>query len=324
MSVFRFNIHESEVQPDILMEVTIIGSGAMGSLYGGSLAASDAEVTLVDIWDEHVQAINTDGLRIVSSTGEQTIDVAATTNVSTIDTTDLIIVFVKSTHTRTALEGLPSRLTENTDVLTLQNGLGNPETIADFVPRENVIVGVTAHGATLEGPGRVFHAGTGPTTIGRYFGDNDARTHTIAELLTTAGIETGVSDTIQDDLWEKVLVNIGINAPTAIARVKNGHLVTTDSGNALIETAVAEATRVARSEGCDIRDDIIQHVKDVAAATGENKSSMLQDIEAGRETEIDYLHGAVVDRAERNELPVPVNRTLANMVRLTEPGNGAQ
>lgn len=300
------------------MDVTIIGSGAMGSLYGGLLAASNVEVTLVDIWEEHVQTITTDGLRIVSPTGEQTIDVAATTNVSTIDTTDLIIVFVKSTHTRTALEGLPSKLTENTDVLTLQNGLGNPETIADFVPEENVIAGVTAHGATLEGPGRVFHAGSGPTTIGRYFSDSDTRTHTIAELLTTAGIETDVSDTIRNDLWEKVLVNIGINAPTAIARVKNGCLVTTDPGEALIEAAVAEAARVAHSEGCDIRDDVIQHVKDVAAATGENKSSMLQDIEAGRKTEIDYLHGAIVDRAERNELPVPVNRTLANVVRLTE------
>lgn len=303
------------------MEITIIGSGAMGSLYGGLLAASDAEVTLVDVWEEHVQTITTDGLQIVSSTGEQTIDVAATTNVSTLATTDLIIVFVKSTHTRSALEDIPATLIENTDVLTLQNGLGNPETIADFVPRENVIAGVTAHGATLAEPGRVFHAGSGPTTIGRYFGDSDAQTQTIAELFTTAGFETSVSNTIQDDLWEKVLVNIGINAPTAIARVENGRLVTTDSGEALIEAAVAEAARVARSEGCDIRDDIIQYVKDVAAATGENKSSMLQDIEAERKTEIDYLHGAIVDRAERNAIPVPVNRTLANVVRLTERGN---
>ena len=306
------------------MDVTIIGSGAMGSLYGGLLAASDVEVTLVDVWEEHVQAITTDGLRIDSPTGAQTIDVAATTNVSTIDTTDLIIVFVKSTHTRTALDGLPSKFTENTDVLTLQNGLGNPETIADFVPQENVIAGVTAHGATLEGPGQIFHAGSGPTTIGRYFGDSDTRTQTIAELFTTAGIETDVSVTIQDDLWEKVLVNIGINAPTAIARVENGRLVTTEPGEALIETAVAEAARVARSEGCDIRDDVIQYVKDVAAATGENRSSMLQDVEAGRKTEIDYLHGAIVDRAERNELPAPVNRTLANVVRLTEIGTDTE
>jgi 2-dehydropantoate 2-reductase len=306
------------------MDITIIGSGAMGSLYGGLLAAGGVEVTLVDVWEEHVQAIDTHGLRITSSTTEQTIDAAATTDVSTIDTTDLIIVFVKSTQTRTALDDLPSRLIENTDFLTLQNGLGNPETIGERVPRENVIAGVTAHGATLKGPGQVFHAGSGPTTIGRYFGENDARTHAIAELFTTAGIETSVSDTVRDDLWEKVLVNIGINAPTAIARVKNGRLATTEPGETLIETAVTEAARVARSEGCDIRDDIIQHVKDVATATGENKSSMLQDIEAGRQTEIDYLHGAIVDRAERNEIPVPVNRTLANVVRLTEIENSTQ
>jgi 2-dehydropantoate 2-reductase len=306
------------------MNVTILGSGAMGSLYGGRLAASGVDVTLFDVWEEHVQAIETDGLRIDSPTTKQTIEVDATSDVSTLATTDLIIVFVKSTHTRTALCDLPTKLTENTDFLTLQNGLGNPETIAEFVPEENVIAGVTAHGATLKGPGQVFHAGNGPTTIGRYFGDNDARTRTIAEIFTAAGIETSVSDTIRDDLWEKVLVNIGINAPTAIARVKNGRLATTDPGEALIEAAVAEATRVARSEGCNIRDDIILYVKEIAQATGENKSSMRQDIEAGRKTEIDYLHGAIVDRADRNDLPAPVNRTLADLVRLTEIGADVQ
>lgn len=300
------------------MNITIIGSGAMGSLYGGLLAASGVDVTLVDIWEEHVQAINSDGLRIVTPTTEQTVQVDATTDVSSLDTTDLIIVFVKSTHTRAALSDLPSTRIEDIDFLTLQNGLGTPETIAEFVPRENVIAGVTAHGATLRGPGQVFHAGEGPTRIGRYFAANDPRTRTIAEQFSTAGIETSVSGSIQDDHWEKVLVNIGINAPTAIARVKNGTLAATDPGEELLETAVTEAARVARSEGCDVRDDIVQYVKGIAEATGKNKSSMLQDIEAGRKTEIDYLHGAIVDRAEQNGLAAPINSTLASLVRLTE------
>jgi 2-dehydropantoate 2-reductase len=302
------------------MNITILGSGAMGSLYGGLLAASGVEVTLVDIWEEHVQAINSDGLRITSPSTEQTIEVEATTDVSTLDTTDVIIIFVKSTHTRTALEDLPLSHIDDIDFLTLQNGLGNPETIAEFVPQENVIAGVTAHGATLCSPGQVFHAGEGPTEIGRYFGDSDIDDHTrqISDVFTTAGIETSVSESIQDVHWEKVLVNIGINAPTAIARVKNGRLTTTTHGEELIESAVTEAARVARSEGCDIRDDIVPYVKEIAETTAENKSSMLQDIEAGRKTEIDYLHGAIVDRAKRNGLNAPINRTLAAVVRLIE------
>lgn len=298
--------------------IAILGSGAMGSLFGGLLAANGEDVTLIDTWGDHVRSIDAEGLYLRSADGDRTIDVPATTDPSTVGAVDLVIVFVKSHQTRSALDGAPSLLADDPSVLTLQNGLGNPETIAEFVREANVVAGVTAHGATLDGPGRVFHAGEGPTTVGRYYGANDGRVEAIARMLSDAGIETTVSDAVRDDIWRKVLVNVGINAPTALAGVRNGLLAATDPGRRLVAAAVDEALRVARSEGRDVGSDVRSHVLDVASRTGENRSSMLQDVGAGRETEIEHIHGAIVERAEANGIEAPVNRTLADLVRLVE------
>lgn len=306
------------------MDVAILGSGAMGSLVGGRLTEAGHAVTLLDVWDEHVRAMNDDGLRVTADGSDERIDVTATTDPSSVSPPDLLVVFVKSIHTGEALADAESLLGPGIDVLTLQNGLGNPETIAEFVPRENVIAGVTTHGATLEDPGHVYHAGSGPTTIGRYFVDNDERVRAVAGALTDAGFETSVSGEIRDAVWEKVLVNVGVNAPTALARVENGLLADTDPGRRIVETAVTEAAAVARSEGRDVDDDIVGEVLEIAAATGTNRSSMLQDVEAGRRTEIDRIHGAVVDRADGTGVDVPANRLLADLVRLAEHGYGAK
>lgn len=312
------------------MRIAIIGSGAMGSLYGGLLAEAGHEVTLVDIWEEHVQALEEAGLRLSDGDDERTIDVSATTDRTSVAPPDLAILFVKSTHTGAALDDAAPFLTDDVAVLSLQNGLGNPETIAEHVPERNVIAGTTAHGATLEEPGRVFHAGTGPTTIGRYYADrlnpadDQVDLNALAEAFTDAGLPTTVSGSIRDDIWEKVLVNVGINAPTALARVENGALATTAPGRRLVRSAVSEAATVARHEGRDVRTDIVDYVLTTAERTGENASSMLQDVRAERRTEVDTIHGAVVDRAADHDVAVPINRTLAALVRLAEYGYDAR
>ena len=301
------------------MRVAVLGSGAMGSLYGGRLAESGVDVTLVDVRREHVETIRSDGLRISTGDGVETVGVEATTDPESVGPVELVVVFVKSTATATAMaDADEAGLHEGADVLTLQNGLGNPETIAGYVPEERVIAGVTAHGATLEEPGHIFHAGRGPTRIGRYAADNGDRVAAVAGALRAAGFETEVTGDVEAAIWEKVLVNVGINAPTALARVTNGKLASTAPGRRVVEGAVAEAAEVARAEGHDVREDAVEHVLAVADETGENRSSMLQDVEARRRTEIERLHGAVVDRAERAGIDAPVNRTLAELVRLTE------
>lgn len=302
------------------MDVAVIGSGAMGSLFGGRLAQAGMEVSFIDVWEEHVEALNDAGLVIeTAEETERVPDVCATTSPASVGPVDLLLVFVKSIHTREALADA-APLLDGADVLTLQNGLGNPETLAEFVDESQVIAGVTAHGSTMVGPGHIRHAGSGPTTIGRYFVENDERVTAIADRFTNAGIDTAVSSDITDAIWEKVLVNVGINAATALARVRNERLTTADPGRRLVDRAVSEAAAVAVAEGIDIRDDIVDHVLEIAERTGANRSSMRQDIEAGRTTEIETLNGEVVNRAEAHGIDTPVNRTLADLVRLAETG----
>ena len=300
------------------MKIAVLGSGAMGSLYGGLLSRADCDVTLIDIWDDHVQTIRNDGLSIETPDGSHwRIKMDATTDAATVDDVDLVIVFVKSTQTAEAVAEAEYLFT-GADVLTLQNGLGNPEAIAETVPEDRVIAGVTSHGSTLRGPGRIRHAGQGKTTIGRYFTSNDDTVHSVSQALTAAGIVTDTSDDVTTHIWKKVLVNVGINAVTALARVKNGHLANTDSGTELATAAVQEAAAVANAEGHAIGDAAESHVLSVAEQTAANRSSMLQDIEADQQTEIETLNGEIVRRGERHGIETPINRTLTNLVRLAE------
>lgn len=306
------------------MQTAILGAGAMGSLFGGLLAEAGTPVTLVGRSGEHVSAVAERGLRVEATDGtSRTVEVEATAEPSAVADADLVVVFVKSYDTGSAMEGV-AEYVGDADVLTLQNGLGNAETIAEYAPRERVLAGTTTHGAVREEPGVVRHAGVGETRLGRYFEANDDRTRAVADLLSEAGVETAVVEHVHDVVWEKVLVNVGVNAATALARVPNGAMAETRPGHRLVERAVGEAVRVAAAEGRTVPEDVVERALAVARTTADNHSSMRQDVEAGRRTEIDALNGAVVEHAERHDLPAPVNRTLADLVRLAEVGAGVR
>lgn len=312
---------ESPVSRSHLMDrhVAVIGAGAMGSLFGGYLAESGVRVTLIDTGQEHVDTINDEGLVIETpERNRRVVDVHATTAPGTVDSVDLLVVFVKSHDTGAAIADA-SPLIDGTDVLTLQNGLGNPETLAEVVDEPAIIAGVTSHGSTLVGPGHVRHAGRGPTTLGRYFVDNDREVERIADLLTDADIETTVTRDVPGAIWEKVLVNVGINAATALARVPNGALADSEPGRRVLTSAIREAAVVAEAEGIQVRDDIVDHAVDVAERTGENRSSMWQDVESRRRTEIEALNGEIVRRGRGHDIETPVNAVLTDLVRLAEP-----
>lgn len=303
------------------MRIAILGAGAMGSLFGGLLAIAENDVSLITRSRDHVSAVNDRGLLVEWMDGtEQLIEVSATTNPADLDDPDLLVVFVKSYDTDGALESAKPLLDGNPTVLTLQNGLGNPETITDYVPEESVVAGTTSMGAVFEEPGRVRHAGAGQTVVGRYFGVNDDEVDRIATALTRAGAETTVAGDIQEAIWEKALVNVGINAASALARVRNGAFAETEPGKALLERAIAEGATVARAEGLTVADDIVDRATDVATVTSTNHSSMRQDVESKRRTEIESINGEIVRRAQAHDVAVPVNRTLTQLIRLAEEG----
>lgn len=298
------------------MKVAVLGAGAMGSLFGGLLAEAGNQVTLIDIWKEHVDAINTKGLKIDETKGVKIVkEVKATTDPSQVDPVELLIVFVKSTVTEVALESAKSIVGDNTTIITLQNGLGNIEKIEKAVGKGRVIAGVTSHGSTLLGPGRIRHAGQGDTYLGEIDGRITKRLNRIAEVFNRAGIKCRVETDILSLIWSKLIINVGINALTAITGLKNGDIVKYHETVEILEQAVKEAVRVAQSRGIKLQyDDPVAHTKEVCRLTAQNRSSMLQDVLNRRKTEIEMINGAVVREGEKAGIPTPVNRVLTNLV----------
>ena len=296
------------------MKVVVIGAGAMGSLFGGLLAEAGNNVRLLDIWPEHVAAINAGGLFVERAGKTRTIPVQALTDPAEAGPVDLAVVFVKSAHTADAAHTAAALAGKSGIVLTLQNGLGNADILARIAATATVVAGTTAHGATLLAPGRIRHAGVGPTTIGRWSGEDSDAVDRVAEVFNQAGIETEVAVDVRRVIWEKLIVNVGINAITALTGIKNGQILDLETTRELSRAAVEEAVAVAAARGVTIREDAAEHVLAVARATAANRSSMGQDVDHGRRTEIDAINGAVVREAEMVGIPVPVNRTLADLV----------
>ncbi|QDX39598.1 ketopantoate reductase family protein [Salarchaeum sp. JOR-1] len=300
------------------MRVAVLGPGAIGSLFGGRLDRSGVDVTLVGRPGDHVTALARDGLRLTLPDGTtERVPVDVTTHPDSVGPVDVVLVCVKAYDTRSALADADALL-DGAAVCTFQNGLGNAETIAEFVPASRVLAGTTSHGATLEAPGHVRHAGVGDTVVGNYVTDTSEAATALARALTDAGIETDVVADAARAVWEKVLVNAGINAATALAGVPNGRLADTDPGERVLRRAVEEAAAVADAEGIELTTDPVAAASRVARRTAENRSSMRQDLDRGRRTEIDALNGEIVSRGRDHGIDTPVNETLTDLVRLAE------
>lgn len=299
------------------MRITVVGGGAMGSFFAGVLACV-ADVWLLSSWREHVEAIRRQGLRIVEGSTEAVVSLPATTDVADVGLADLAIVLVKSHQTERAAAKASAILKPDGLALTLQNGLGNAEVLGRALGRERVWQGVTSHGATLLGPGRVRHAGAGPTYLALRPAIA-AVAEEVAALFERALIETHLSEDLDGLIWGKLVVNAGLNALTAILRVPNGALLRNEHAGSVMDRAVAEAAAVAKAKGIVLPyDDPIAKAREVAAATATNRSSMLQDVLRESPTEIDFINGAIAREAARLGLSAPVNELLSRLVQAVE------
>lgn len=307
------------------MKIAIIGAGAMGSLYGAKLSKDPGnEVWLLDVWQDHVDAVNRDGLQMETKGEWETYaHLSAATDPQKVGFVDLAIVFVKSTLTGDAIRSNQAILGPDTLVLTLQNGLGNVDQIKEVIGEDRIIAGTTGHGATMLGPGKIRHAGTGKTIIGLVqsvpgFDCTAAPLEQVAQTFRTAGLDTEVSFNVIGLIWDKLMVNVGINALTGITRLNNGQLLDHPEIEALLVAAVGEAKQVADALGIQLGFEPISHTKEVCRLTCGNKSSMLQDILNNRKTEIDMINGAIVREGSRCGVATPYNQVLTNLVRFLE------
>lgn len=302
------------------MKIAVLGAGAMGSLYGGMLAEAGNEVVLIDVWKEHIDAVNRNGLTIESPGGTRAVrNITGVTAPSAAGTADLVLFFVKATATGQAALGARALAGPATTVLTLQNGLGNVELLCSAFGPSRVVAGTTGHGSTMVAPGHIRHAGRGDTVIGEPDGSRGERIEALAALFERAGIAVKITENVMGLIWTKLLVNAGINALTAVTGLKNGRLLDFPETEELLAAAVSEAEAVAKAKRIRLEvGDPIAHTRSIARKTAENRSSMLQDITAGRQTEISVINGAVAAEGERLGVPVPVNTVLTKLVLVLE------
>jgi 2-dehydropantoate 2-reductase len=299
------------------MKIAILGAGAMGSIFGAWLSRRH-EVRLIDIWQEHIDTIRENGLLIEAHGKAQCYHPQAVTNARNVGPVDLVIVFVKSIDTATAVSQNRELFGPRTMVLTLQNGWGNAEDILKCVDPANLFLGTTAHGGNVLGPGRICHAGHGQTFVGVHSGSPE-RAQRIVDILGESGFETYITENAAAMIWKKLIINAAINPLTALLKVRNGYLADSGMAMELMEKIVREAVTVAGAAGMDFDPAVmVAEVVKVARLTGANRSSMLQDVTAKRRTEVDRINGAIVARGEAAGIATPCNLMMLQLIKALE------
>lgn len=296
------------------MRFLIMGPGAMGCLFSARLKMAGFDVTLLDYNRERADELNRQGIMVEGVSGEYSAMVPVVTG-EIKDGFDAALICVKSYRTRDAGESLKKILSPGTTIVTLQNGIGNIEILEDLFGKDNVLGGITAEGATVLGTGRIRHAGQGATVIGPEHRSRDAAKG-LASALNSAGFKTETTDNIDSLLWGKLIINAGINALTAVTGLKNGRLPDIEGTRSIMEELVKEAVAVAGAKNIRLPyNDPLGRVIEVCRATAGNISSMLQDVMNRKETEIDFINGAVAREGEAMGIQTPVNRALTSLVR---------
>lgn len=294
--------------------IGIVGAGALGGLFGGYLVDSGADVVFIDKDTELVERINEAGLTVDRPDGGSvTVHPEATTTPDAVDPVDVLFVFVKAIHTEQAIQDAAPLRHEGTVVVTVQNGLKNLDILREYVPPERVVGGTTTEGSSVQERGHVLHTGRGETKIGGEDTDAAAR---VATLLTDAGIETTVVDRPAAHIWEKQLVSVAIKPTAALTGLLDGPLAEHEETAWVMEQLVEEAVAVAKARGVDLRlADPMETVREVCELNYDTKSSMLEDVQKHRRTEIDHINGAIVDYAEQEGIAVPHNRMATALVK---------
>jgi 2-dehydropantoate 2-reductase len=288
----------------------------MGSLFGGLLAEGGLEVTLVDPWKEHIDKIKKDGLQIVGFGGDRFIPIGATTDASEVTSADIVFVQCKANFNAAAAASVAHLFGDSTNTVAISF-----QELATYFGKSNVLGGLTAQGANVEGPGVIRNHAELPSYIGEMEGGESDRVRDIAATLSAAGLPTEPSENIRLDIWRKLMANIAISAVSGITGLNIGQIFNEHRADSVSYAALEEAIAVANAVGVPLSfDDAHEILGKIAGPHGTpgNKSSLRVDIENSRPSEIDYINGAVVKFAKEHNIPVPINETLVTLVHAAQ------
>lgn len=296
----------------------------MGSVYAGLLAAAGNEVTVVDTWDAHIEAIRSNGLRVEGASGDRTVHVAAATSVVEIGEVDLIILSTKAMDVLAASTAATVIAGPKTVVLPIQNGLGSVDIVADIFGPERTVVGVAGgFGASVVSPGHVRHEGMELLRLGERVGPASERLERIAGVWRAAGFTVKTYDDVGPLVWEKLICNVCFSATCAILDATIGEVLTDASAWAVASRCASEAYDVAQALRIELSfDDPVEYARAFGLRIPDARPSLLLDLRAGRRTEIEVINGAIPRVGRTVGVSAPANETVTALVRALEPRLG--
>jgi 2-dehydropantoate 2-reductase len=297
------------------MRICVVGCGAVGSLFAAHLAkAGEAEVWAYDVWKEHTDAMRANGLRL-SGAADFTAQLNATSDPKSLPRCDYGIVATKAIHTGAAIAQVAHSFDENSAVCSVQNGVGNEEIIAEHVKR--VIRGTTFPAGHPITPGHIGYDIAGDTWIGPFEPTSTpmAKVEELAGLMTRAGMNTIALTDARGAQWTKLIFNAATNPVGALTLLHHGAATRFAPTGQLFDDLIAEGEAVAKKLGIALHGDPRALVQKGANAPGKHRASMLQDVIAKRQTEVDFMNGAIVQRGENIGVPTPLNRTMWELIK---------
>lgn len=298
--------------------VTIVGAGAMGCLFAARLAEQGSRVTLVDVDGERLATMARDGITLHDDDGERTLSVGAALAADAAAPVDLLMLFTKGVHSAAAIRSIAHLADTRPVALTLQNGIGNAELLAETFGADRVLMGTAHVPADLDGPTSVRTHGFGHVELGGFIPAAQGLAPSVAALLEGAGFGAKVAEDVNAAVWEKVAFNAALNAMAMICQASNGEM-DNDPGRRLAYSVVDETVAVAAARGIMLDAAHIRATIDKALHEhAHHKASMLQDREHGRATEIEMINGAIGREGVRLGVPTPVCDALSDLVRLIE------
>jgi 2-dehydropantoate 2-reductase len=304
------------------MKIAIIGTGAMGSIYAALLASGGHDVTAIDTWGAHVDAMNTKGLRVEGASGDRTVKVKATKNARDVKDADLVIIATKDDGVTAAAHDALAIAKDTAPILTIQNGLGSADKVAAVVGEKRIMMGVVGgFGASMKGPGHAHHNGMEFVRLGEMAGGLSPRLDTVKKAWEQGGFKVLAFDDIHKMVWEKLLCNCTYSGPCAMTGLRVGEIQASPQGWSIAAACATEAFHVARARGIKLDfTDPVRYVWDFGQKIPGSRPSMLLDHLAGRPAEIDNINGAIPREGAKLGIATPVNSVVVAMLKAKESG----
>jgi 2-dehydropantoate 2-reductase len=298
------------------MRIAVVGAGAMGSVYAALLASAGHELWAVDVNVEHIEAIRAGGLRVEGASGDRTVRIGATTTPADIGHVELVVVATKAMDAQEAARSARPLIGADTTVLTIQNGLGAADMVAEVTGEERLMVGVAGgFGASLTAPGHAHHHGLELVRLGERRGPVRARTERIAEIWRQAGFTVKTYGNVDQLIWEKLICNVGFSGPCALLELTVGEAIHNPHAWSISSRCAEEALQIARALGVPVAvEDSASYVREYGLTIPGARPSVLLDLLAGRPCEIEWINGSIPRQARSLGLSAPTNDLVTTLV----------